>query len=126
MRGGVPLVADLDRVGAKPLHAFLLPAVGRIGQVAQEQAKSVLVRQQCRMARGSDGTQLHKELIYITHGPGPRILAREGAETLDDLLPTSDRRERKVPAQLLIAPTVQHRLEHLLGRVEQRHMGCAH
>jgi hypothetical protein len=32
-----------------------------------------------------------------------------------------DRREGKVPAQLLIAPSVQHRLEHLLGRVEQRH-----
>jgi hypothetical protein len=88
MRGRDALMADLlNRVGAKPLHAFLHPAVGRIGQLAHEQAKRVLVLQQCRMARGSHRTQLHKKLIDITHGPGPRLLAREGAETLDHLLP---------------------------------------
>jgi hypothetical protein len=74
------------------------------------------------MALGADGTQFHEELIDITHGPGPGILTGERSETLDNLLTSGDRREGQVAAQPLIAPPVQHRLEHLLGRVEQSHI----
>lgn len=74
------------------------------------------------MARRAHRTQLHEELIHIAHRPRPRILTGERPETGDDLLTAGDRREGKVAAQLLIPLPVQHRLEHLLGRVEQRHI----
>jgi hypothetical protein len=74
------------------------------------------------MARGADGTQFHEEPVHIRHGPKPGILSGERAETLNDLLTTGNGREGKVAGRLLIAPPVQHRLEHLLGGVEQRHI----
>lgn len=43
MDRGVPLVADLDRVGAEQLHALVNPAVTRVGEVRAEQRDRVLV-----------------------------------------------------------------------------------
>ena len=92
--GGIPLVNDLDRMGAKPLLALRRPSVDGIGDVAAEQPDRDLVTPQRRPARPPDSSQVGHPLINQGRRPLPGERARVGGERTDGPLSPFYCRER--------------------------------
>src|SRR5947209_15432685 len=109
--GGVPLVADLRRVLPEAGLALSRPAVAGVAGELAEGRHRVLVGADRRM-RAARRAQRRRPLLDVGRGPSPRVLAREGLETPEGLVPALHRRRRQHAALLLQAPPRQDRLEH--------------
>jgi hypothetical protein len=111
---GVPLVHDLHRVSAKALLTLDRPLVRRVDDVAAERAHRLLVIAQRGALEVTDRAAVAEPLIDQCRGPVPRQRIGVPDECLHRLLAPVDRGERQVAGQLLVAPAIQHRGEHLL------------
>ena len=114
VHGGVPLVHHLDRMGAEPGLALPGPAVGGVGQVQTQHPDRFLVAAQRGAAQPADRAQVPEPLIEHGRGPQPRERVGVGGERAGGAFPSGDGGQRKVAGQLLVAPALEHRAEHLL------------
>ena len=121
VRCGVPVEEDLRRVGAEVLLADPVPSVVGVADVARERPKRRVVAAQRGARDVSDGAQVGRELLDHRRRPVPRILVHVLNEPAHTAQPLLDRRELQVPGELLVAPAVEHHLEHLLVGPEDRH-----
>ena len=120
VHGGVPLVHHLDRVGAEPGLALAGPAVGRVGQVEAQHPDRLLVAAQRGAAQPADRAQVPEPLIEHGRGPQPRERVGVRGERAGGAFPGGDGGQRQVAGQLLVAPALEHRGEHLLLGAQQR------
>lgn len=80
-----------------------------------------MVSAQRRVGDVLDGAQVGRELLDHGRRPVPGVLVDVVQEPLHATQPLVDRGELKVAGQLLVAPAVEHQLEHLLVGPEDRH-----
>ena len=111
----------LDRVGAEPRLALPGPPVGRIGRIPAERRHRRGVGPDRRPPQPLHPAQLAQPLIQHLRPPLPRHGVGVRGERPHHRLPPPGRGQRQVPGQLLRPPPLQHRREHLLIRMQQRH-----
>jgi hypothetical protein len=117
----VPLVADLHRVGPEALLALDQPAVARVGhEVAKLPQRSLVAahRRPCQLLLAG---QLGHPLVDVGGLPVPRVVVGERREPADHLRTAVDRLGPQPPRGLLRPPAAQHRLQHRVLGVQQRH-----
>ncbi len=117
--GGVPLVGDLDRVGAEPHLALGGPAVGGVGQVGAERADGFGVAAQDGAVQVAQGPQVAEPFVEPLSRPGPGEGIGMAGERLRRLLAAIDGGEGEVAGEPLVAPALHHRLEDLLLGAQQ-------
>jgi hypothetical protein len=123
VHGRVPLVNDLDGVGTKAALTLRRPVVGRVGQVSAKQPHGQLIAAQGRAAQPPHGAQVGAPLIDHLRRPRPRVGRSVAGEHPHHALAARHGRGREIAGQLLAAPAVQHRGEHLLLGPQQRQPG---
>jgi hypothetical protein len=123
VHGRVPLVDDLDRVGPEPALTLCRPVVGRVGQVGAKQPHGQLVAAQRRAPQPAHGAQVGAPLIDHLRRPRPRVRPSVDGERPHRPLAAIHGPGREVAGQLLAAPAVQHRGEHLLLGPQQGQAG---
>jgi len=123
VHGRVPLVDDLDGVGAEPALTLRRPVVGRVGEVVAKQPDGHLVAAQRRPPQPPHRAQVGAPLIDHLRRPRPRVRRGVGGERPHRPLAALHGPGREVAGQLLAAPAVQHRGKHLLLGPQQRQAG---
>jgi hypothetical protein len=123
VHGRVPLVDDLDGVRPEPALALCRPVVGRVGQVGAKPPDGHLVAAQRRAPQPAHGAQVGAPLVDHLRRPRPRVRASVDGERPHGALAALHGPGREVAGQLLAAPAVQHRGEHLLLGPQQRQPG---
>jgi hypothetical protein len=118
VRGGVPLVHDLDRVGAEAVFALLGPAVGRVRDEPAERTHRVLVRADRRALHMPDRAGVAEPLVQHLRRPLPGEGIHRLGERAHRAAAPRDRRDRQVPGQLLVAPALQHGVKYLFLRAQ--------
>jgi hypothetical protein len=117
----VDLVDHLDRVRAEAHLALGCPAVGGVGEIAAKAAEGDLVAAHRRSAAVADRTQVGEVLVGQLWRPLPGEGTGVVAERLHLPHPVVDRGRSEVPRQHLVAPSLEHRLEDLRFRMQERH-----
>ena len=119
MYDGVPLMQNLRRRHAEPLHTFFAPAVTGVGQVLQEHPQRGLVQpSRRRHDRPRTVSATVDERLHIGALPFPRVLVGEGGDPPRQPEPRADRRALQESRPLLQRPPLEHRLEHRRLRIE--------
>lgn len=117
VRGGVPLVEDLDRMRAKHLHGPLAPLVTGVHEVVAEQRNGLLVGAHGRSGHGPGrGHQMCRPVLDIHGAPLPRHRTAELREAANLPVPRVDGGEVQRPSPLLIGEPLQHLLDEGVGR----------
>ena len=117
----VDLVDHLHRVRAEAHLALGCPAVGGVGEIAAKAAEGDLVAAHRRSAAVADRTQVGEVLVGQLWRPLPGEGTGVVAERLHLPHPVVDRGRSEVPRQHLVAPSLEHRLEDLRFRMQERH-----
>ncbi|MEU0033097.1 hypothetical protein [Streptomyces sp. NPDC006333] len=120
VRGSVPVVDHLDWVGTEVPQALVAPAVGWVGQEVAELPYGALIVAQGGADASVHGPQIGRPFVDVLRRPLPRHrvgVPREGADRAFLVIDVS---RREVPGELLVAPALDHYLEHLLVRPQQR------
>jgi hypothetical protein len=121
MDGGVPFEADLGGMGSEHSFAYVVPEIPWVGDVLEEEADVPLVAADRRQGRRlGAASHLRRELLEVQGPPGPGVLIGEALETSERQLTVPDCLAVEVPAELLVAPAVDHRFEDLVLGAEQR------
>lgn len=118
--GGVPREEHLRWVRAESLLAYSVPAVVGIGDVGAEQPKAVLIAADCGLAAALDTPEVGEEFLDDGRCPRPGVLIGVGDEPPNQADTAVDGVVVEVAAQLLVAPAVQHFLDGLDLRMQQR------
>lgn len=117
VRGGVPLVENLDRMRAKHLHGPLAPPVTRVHEVVAEQRNGLLVGAHGRSGhRPGLRHQMRRPVLDIHGAPLPRHRTAELHESANLPVPRVDRGEVQRPSPLLIGEPLQHLLDEGVSR----------
>lgn len=123
MGGAVPVEHDLGRMTAEQGLALLIPAVLGGTHVGAECPQRVLICPHGRVPSPLHSTHVREELIDVLVAPRPRPSLALRSEPADQTFAGLDGGEGQVAAQLLVAPAVQHLLEHLILRLQQPDLG---
>lgn len=110
---------DLCRMGADPSLALAGPAIGGVTNKGQEGPEGQLVGADGGRS-GSLGAKLACPGLGLARGPVPGVVPGVGLEAAHDASPGVDGGEVQVARQLLVTPTVEHGLEQLGLRMQQR------
>jgi hypothetical protein len=118
--GGVPLEEHLRGMRAESLFADSIPSVIGIADIRAEQPQRVLVTTHSRLLASFDRPQIAEELLNQGRRPHPRELIVVLDETLNQPDSSRNRVMAQVAAHLLIAPSLQHLIDGLHLRMQQR------
>ncbi|MEU9275360.1 hypothetical protein [Streptomyces sp. NPDC048341] len=120
VRRGVPVVDHLDGVGAEVPQALVAPAVGGVGQKVAELPYRAMVVAQGGADAAVHRPQIGRPFVDVLWRPLPRHRIGVPSEGPDRAFLVTDVPRREVPGELLVAPALDHRLEDLLVRPQQR------
>jgi len=120
MGDGVPLVADLTRMSPEAVFALGRPAIAAITDEVHEQPQRHVIVAHRRVRQLPLRDRRRGPLLHIRRRPSPRVCIRPPLEPAHLALTLADRHRVQIPARLLAPPPLQHRLEQLLLRAQQR------